>query len=76
MSNVYISLGIPLKGEPHAPKSFFQDIGKKFYPPVPWPTVPKDFKEFPERDLVRLNNLSKIFICIVYYYVFFYINFD
>lgn len=45
--------GTPLKGESHAPKSMFDDIGKQFVPPEPLPKVPKDYKEFPERDLVN-----------------------
>ncbi|VDK61759.1 unnamed protein product [Onchocerca ochengi] len=44
--------GIPLKGELHAPISFMRDIGKQYIPP-PLPEVPKDFKEYPERDLVN-----------------------
>lgn len=44
--------GKPLHGETHAPKSMFDDIGKQFVPPEPLPKVPKDYKEFPERDLV------------------------
>jgi len=45
--------GTPLKGETHAPKTMFDDIGKQFVPPEPLPKVPKDYKEFPERDLVN-----------------------
>jgi F-type H+-transporting ATPase subunit b len=45
--------GKPLHGETHAPKSMFDDIGKQFVPPEPLPKVPKDYKEFPERDLVN-----------------------
>lgn len=44
--------GIPLKGESHAPKTMFDDIGKQFVPEKPLPKVPKDYKEYPERDLV------------------------
>ncbi|KAM3716204.1 ATP synthase F(0) complex subunit [Dirofilaria immitis] len=44
--------GIPLKGESHAPISFMRDIGKEYIPP-PLPEMPKDFKEYPERDLVN-----------------------
>ncbi|KAL3117924.1 hypothetical protein niasHT_005167 [Heterodera trifolii] len=44
--------GIPLKGEPHRPPSLFDDIGK-YHLYEPLPKVPKDFKEFPERDLVN-----------------------
>lgn len=44
-------IGIPLKDELHAPISFMRDIGKEFVPP-PLPALPKDFKEYPERDLV------------------------
>jgi F-type H+-transporting ATPase subunit b len=45
--------GKPLHGETHPPKSMFDDIGKQFVPPEPLPKVPKDYKEFPERDLVN-----------------------
>lgn len=45
--------GTPLKMESHAPKTMFDDIGKQFVPPEPLPKVPKDYKEFPERDLVN-----------------------
>jgi F-type H+-transporting ATPase subunit b len=45
--------GTPLKGESHAPKTMFDDIGKQFVPPEPLPKMPKDYKEFPERDLVN-----------------------
>uniref|UniRef100_A0AC34Q1I8 ATP synthase subunit b n=1 Tax=Panagrolaimus sp. JU765 TaxID=591449 RepID=A0AC34Q1I8_9BILA len=45
--------GIPLKDELHGPKSMFDDIGKQFVPPEPLPAVPKDYKEFPERDIVN-----------------------
>jgi len=48
--------GIPLKGEQHPPKALLRDIGKKFYPPDPFPIMPKDFKEYPERDLVNFPN--------------------
>ncbi|VDO41615.1 unnamed protein product [Brugia timori] len=44
--------GIPLKDETHAPISFMRDIGKQYIPP-PLPEIPKDFKEYPERDLVN-----------------------
>jgi len=44
--------GIPLAGETHAPKSLFDNIGKDFIPP-PIPSIPKDYKEHPERDLVN-----------------------
>ncbi|VDP20761.1 unnamed protein product [Onchocerca flexuosa] len=47
-----VLLGIPLKDELHAPISFMRDIGKQYIPP-PLPEVPKDFKEYPERDLVN-----------------------
>lgn len=51
--------GIPLKGEAHKPKSLFDDCDKLFASPIPLPTVPKDYKEFPERDLVM--NFTLIF---------------
>jgi len=44
--------GIPLAGETHAPKSLFDNMGIDFIPP-PLPSVPKDYKEYPERDLVN-----------------------
>lgn len=44
--------GVALKGELEPPKALFDDIGKKFYFEQV-PAVPKDFKEFPERDLVN-----------------------
>ena len=47
------SAGIPLKGEAHAPKSMFDDCGKEWFAPQALPEVPKDFKEHPDRDLVR-----------------------
>jgi len=45
--------GIPLKGETQRPKCMFDDIGKQFVPEKPLPEVPKDYKEYPERDLVN-----------------------
>ncbi|CAJ0583010.1 unnamed protein product, partial [Mesorhabditis spiculigera] len=45
--------GVPLKGESQRPKSMFDDIGKEWSAPEPLPEVPKDFKEYPERDLVN-----------------------
>lgn len=44
--------GIPLKDESHAPISFMRDIGKHYVPP-PLPEISKDFKEYPERDLIN-----------------------
>jgi len=44
--------GIPLPGETAPPKSLFDDMGTEFIPP-PLPSVPKDYKEHPERDLVN-----------------------
>lgn len=41
-----------MKGEPHVPKSLFDDIGKPFLPPKEFTPMPKDYKEYPERDLV------------------------
>ncbi|EJD74279.1 hypothetical protein LOAG_18388 [Loa loa] len=49
---MYRFQGIPLKDESHAPISFMRDIGKHYVPP-PLPALPKDFKEYPERDLVN-----------------------
>lgn len=46
--------GIPLKGEAQPPVSFMRDIGKNYIPP-PLPEIPKDFKEYPERDLVYIG---------------------
>ena len=45
--------GIPLQGETEAPKGAFEDCGKEWFAPKPLPEVPKDFKEYPERDLVN-----------------------
>jgi hypothetical protein len=45
-----IFAGIPLKGEPEPPKAILDNLGKKFYAELP--KVTKDYKEFPERDLV------------------------
>ncbi|CAD6191142.1 unnamed protein product [Caenorhabditis auriculariae] len=45
--------GVPLKGETHAPKSMFDDVGKEWSAPEPLPAIPKDFKEHPDRDLVN-----------------------
>ena len=45
--------GIPLKGEAHKPKALFDDCDKEYACTIPLPQVPKDFKEFPERDLVN-----------------------
>lgn len=47
------AIGIPLKGETQRPKTMFDDIDKEFSAPEPLPAMPKDFKEHPERDLVR-----------------------
>lgn len=47
-------LGVPLKGEAHAPKSFFEDCNKEYAVRTPIPSVPRDYKEHPERDLVIL----------------------
>lgn len=43
--------GIPLKGEPHPPRSLFDDVDKEWFAPQSLPLVPKDFKEYPERDI-------------------------
>lgn len=45
--------GIPLKGELHRPKSMFDDCDKEWFAPHPLPAMPKDYKEYPERDLVN-----------------------
>jgi F-type H+-transporting ATPase subunit b len=44
--------GVPLKGETERPKTMFDDVGREFVPPAnALPPMPKDYKEFPERDL-------------------------
>ncbi|MFH4979578.1 hypothetical protein AB6A40_006287 [Gnathostoma spinigerum] len=45
--------GIPLKGEVHPPRSIFQDVDKEWFAPKVLPTVPRDYKEHPDRDLVN-----------------------
>ena len=40
-----------MKGEIGPPKAFLDDFDKKAHF-EPLPPIPKDFKEFPERDLV------------------------
>jgi len=45
--------GIPLEGEAHAPRALFSDCDKIFCDPTVPPKVPKDYKEFPERDLAN-----------------------
>lgn len=46
--------GVPLKGETHAPEpKLFKDCDKLYYPPELVKPIPKDFKEYPERDLVN-----------------------
>ncbi|VDD87467.1 unnamed protein product [Enterobius vermicularis] len=42
---------IPLKGELHPPRAFMQDVDKEFFAPESLPEMPKDYKEYPERDL-------------------------
>lgn len=49
--------GIPLPGESQKPKSAFDQM-HAFAVPKPLPEMPKDYKEYPERDLVR-NDVSK-----------------
>ncbi|KHJ99486.1 hypothetical protein OESDEN_00522 [Oesophagostomum dentatum] len=55
MNRIHLAIfvGIPLKGELHAPKSMFSDCGKEWFAPKPLPEVPKDYKEHPDRDLVN-----------------------
>lgn len=44
--------GIPLPGEAAAPKSMFADMGIEDVG-KPLPPMPKDYKEYPERDIVN-----------------------
>jgi len=45
--------GVPLKDENQAPAPFWFRHADKVFNPAPLPTVPKDYKEHPERDLVN-----------------------
>lgn len=45
--------GVPLKGEVHPPRSIFSDVDKEWFAPKSLPEVPRDYKEYPERDLVN-----------------------
>jgi len=51
--------GIPLEGESQAPLAAFRDCDKVYYG-TPIPAVPKDYKEFPERDLERFPYPQRI----------------
>ncbi|KAH7716203.1 ATP synthase B-like protein [Aphelenchoides avenae] len=50
--------GIPLPGESQKPKSAFDQM-HAFAVPKPLPEMPKDYKEYPERDLVNFHYPTK-----------------
>ncbi|KAI1729934.1 hypothetical protein Ddc_02607 [Ditylenchus destructor] len=52
-----VTEGVPLKGATHPPEpALFKDGGKRFYSPEPLKSIPKDFKEHPERNLNKLSD--------------------